>query len=72
MWTVEQVSLRVVNVKWTDLDSLAFILHLSQFLYNHNNEIKGFLFHVSNVSKLGVSLMRRASAACCLIALINI
>jgi hypothetical protein len=31
MWTRGQVSLRVVNVIWTDLDSLAFTLHL----FNH-------------------------------------
>jgi hypothetical protein len=28
MWTGGQVSPRVMNVIWTDLDSLAFILHL--------------------------------------------
>jgi hypothetical protein len=28
MWTGGQVSLRVMNVTWTDLDSLAFVLHL--------------------------------------------
>jgi hypothetical protein len=28
MWTGGQVSLRVGNVTWTDLDPLAFILHL--------------------------------------------
>jgi hypothetical protein len=28
IWTDGTVSLRVVNVTWTDLDSLAFILHL--------------------------------------------
>jgi hypothetical protein len=28
IWTGGQVSLRVVNVIWTDLNSLAFILHL--------------------------------------------
>jgi hypothetical protein len=31
MWTGGQVSLRLVNVTWTDLDSLALILHL----FNH-------------------------------------
>jgi hypothetical protein len=31
MWTGGQVSFRVVNVTWTDLGSLAFILHL----FNH-------------------------------------
>jgi hypothetical protein len=32
MWTRGQISLRVVNVMWIDLDSLAFILHfLNQF-----------------------------------------
>jgi hypothetical protein len=28
IWTGEQVSLRVVNVTWADLDSLPFIFHL--------------------------------------------
>jgi hypothetical protein len=28
MWTGGQVYLRVVNVTWTDLDSLALILHI--------------------------------------------
>jgi hypothetical protein len=31
IWTGGQVSLRLVNVIWTDLDSLALILHL----FNH-------------------------------------
>jgi hypothetical protein len=31
IWTGRRVSLRVVNVIWTNLDSLAFILHL----FNH-------------------------------------
>jgi hypothetical protein len=33
MWTGGQVSFRVVNVTWTDLDSLAFILHLFSHFY---------------------------------------
>jgi hypothetical protein len=33
IWTSRQVSLRVVNVTWTDLDSLAFILHFFNNFY---------------------------------------
>jgi uncharacterized membrane protein YczE len=32
MWTGEQASRRTVNVTWTDIDSLAFILQLIKIL----------------------------------------
>jgi hypothetical protein len=33
MWTGVQVSLRLVNAMWTNLDSLAFILHVFNHFY---------------------------------------
>jgi hypothetical protein len=33
IWTGKQVSLRVVNETWTDLDSITFIFHLFKHIY---------------------------------------
>jgi hypothetical protein len=37
-----QVSLRVINVVWTDLDSLTFILHLFNHFYVASRSVCSF------------------------------
>jgi hypothetical protein len=42
IWTVGHVSLRVVNVTWIDLDSLAFILHFLNLSWIASRSIYSF------------------------------
>jgi hypothetical protein len=62
IWTGGHVSLRVVNVTWINLDSLAFILH---FLNQFWNKSRSVVVSGKQISKYDLGLNQMDTLHCC-------